>query len=521
MIIASMTAKAPQYVVMILFDAFRPDYLTLYELPNLTRLAREGVWVAECRSVFPSTTTTNLTSFVTGAWPKNTTIPNNTRFDRENDRFLGPLRHNAVPTVTDRLHIAGFSCLAVNYPTFGDPAAVTFRTGDMQTVIAELKAAVAGGTEKPAGAPQANRVEKPLLLLYYSGQTDAVGHNHGPFSPEMAATVAHADREIGGLLAALAEFGMAETTLLLVASDHGISPNDDTPIQPALDEVLQEAGFTFAKQAEALTADTELVWLQSGSAFLYWRHGRRTPAREAALHQALHKLHNVTVMDAQDIRAAGADPLALGDMAVVPHEGYSIVKGSGSGGWHGRPQEAHNMLLFWGAGVQVGKIIHRASIIDAVPTVLGLLGVDTDAGIDGRALHVAGRENRGVVAPSPVVVAGTWEECRLAQHLDTAGAPLFCMEALLKQPYIVKSMEIEESKSMVSPLKRYVIEAGRTAADRRVIFDGNLPADTAKGIYQLKFEQPQTMQFIKVYAAAAPGKPVLIRLWVDNENVAP
>src|SRR5690606_15188284 len=103
----TVSDSGPRHIVMLMLDAFRPDYLTLYDPPNLKRLMREGTWVAEARSVFPSTTTTNQTSFVTGAFPGSTGIPNNARYDRESDRILRPLRDNRCPTIAEILRDNG------------------------------------------------------------------------------------------------------------------------------------------------------------------------------------------------------------------------------------------------------------------------------------------------------------------------------------------------------------------------------------------------------------------------------
>jgi hypothetical protein len=67
-----------------------------------------------------------------------------------------------------------------------------------------------------------------LLLLNLKG-ADYVGHQYGPDSPELAATVAEIDRQVGRILTAL-EAKVGRDYLLAVTADHGMptEPRDKT-----------------------------------------------------------------------------------------------------------------------------------------------------------------------------------------------------------------------------------------------------------------------------------------------------
>ena len=57
-------------VLIISFDALRPDMVTPELMPNLCRFASEGTRFPEARSSFPTETRVNQTSLVTGCYPE-------------------------------------------------------------------------------------------------------------------------------------------------------------------------------------------------------------------------------------------------------------------------------------------------------------------------------------------------------------------------------------------------------------------------------------------------------------------
>ena len=362
----------PEHVVMIMLDGFRPDYLIMYDAPILRDMVRDGAWVAEAKGVFPSMTTPNQTSFVTGAYPATHGIPNNGQFDRSTRHMKpGPLRENRAATIAEILAAAGKSSIAVNHFMLENRGVDIYVNGDIQVACALLES------------------RRPALLVYYQALTDSVGHQYGPFSEEMRAAVARVDREIGSLREAAQRAGILERTLFVIASDHGMSLNDGAGLSPGIGETLTRAGFTYTQDERALKEDTDIFWLQYGSAFLYLLPGRFTADRYEQLLQVLRALPHAMVLDRETLRRDyRVDPEALGDIVVVPEEGYAIAGGSGSGGLHGRPAESRIFLLFSGVGVKAGTVWPRASIVDVVPTVLALLGVDPPwpSTVEGRVL---------------------------------------------------------------------------------------------------------------------------------------
>ena len=65
----------PRTILFLTADGFRTDYIEWHNPPHLKQLIAEGVRVTNAKNVFPSLTTPNMTSLVTGALPRTTGQP--------------------------------------------------------------------------------------------------------------------------------------------------------------------------------------------------------------------------------------------------------------------------------------------------------------------------------------------------------------------------------------------------------------------------------------------------------------
>ncbi|MGI6543489.1 MAG: alkaline phosphatase family protein [Limnochordia bacterium] len=490
----ALSATNVKHIVMLMLDAFRPDYLTIYTPPHLQRLVREGTWVAEARSVFPSTTTTNQTSFVTGALPASTGIPNNSRYDRADDCIRTKLRDNRCATIAEILGSHGWTAASVNHFMLQDRGVDRYISGGMEDVISLF------AEERPPG-----------LVVYYHSHTDTVGHAHGPFSPEMREAVMAIDHDIGRLLQLLDERDLARQTVIVVASDHGMIPNDGRPIEPELPEIFASLNLQVAASAEEIRPDTELITLQFGSTFLYWRNGKKHPERERQLLEALDQVQGLDYLLPEDIRRMGADPDRLADIVLVPQEGWMIRKGSGTGGLHGTPLAEHSTLLFCGAEVRKGAVIHHAAITDVVPTLLTLAGVPVPASVDGQVLTSvitteAPTDYRAamdaVLAEAAVSLEAEErqvEACRFAWEYLSRGSAAFTHDcgALLR----VKAIGIvaDAEPAPVGP-HLYALEISADGVDFEAFHAGVLEPIADGQTVWIKKETPMAARFIRLTA---------------------
>ena len=217
------------YVVMVSLDGLRHDYLDLFPMPNLRRLADRGVRARGLIPVFPVSTFPNHYSIATWMYPDAHGLVSNSFYD--------PARGESY-SLSDRAAVQDGSWYG------REPIWVTAET---QGMVAASFYWV--GSEAPvqgihpthwrsfdADMPYETRVDQVLewlsepeehrphmVTLYFEG-VDAVGHNFPPESPELADAVVLVDRMIGRLMEGIEVLPFSDRVYLIVVSDHGMAP---------------------------------------------------------------------------------------------------------------------------------------------------------------------------------------------------------------------------------------------------------------------------------------------------------
>jgi predicted AlkP superfamily pyrophosphatase or phosphodiesterase len=255
---APATPSRPKYILFLTADGFRTDYIERMSPPHLSALIAEGVRVTEVANVFPTVTTPNMASLVTGAFPRTTGIGSNTQYVREDDRIVSAPR-TTVATISGMLRKAGWVTGAVGHfilqPSVDHYAAPGYTESEKTTdAIIDLLQ---------------NKNAQFVGAIY--GATDQAGHRHGPDSAEVRDAVLGIDRAVGRLVAWLKEKGIYEQTLITFNSDHGMSAfeKQQASIEPA--RALANAGFRVATSVVELNAETQIVVLNAGVRIVYFR----------------------------------------------------------------------------------------------------------------------------------------------------------------------------------------------------------------------------------------------------------
>ena len=79
---ATRDRRRDRRILIVAFDALRPDMVSAETMPNLVRFAEAGVRFADSRSTFPSETRVNQTALVTGCYPARHGIVGNRFLDQ-------------------------------------------------------------------------------------------------------------------------------------------------------------------------------------------------------------------------------------------------------------------------------------------------------------------------------------------------------------------------------------------------------------------------------------------------------
>ena len=181
-------------VILISIDGFRFDYLDLADTPSLDRLIATGVRAESMEPVYPANTFPNHYAIVTGLYPKNHGIVDNTFYDPELDAEFG---FGNPATFSESRFWQGE----------GEPLWVTVeRQGGISAAMFWGETDVEIGGVRPTywhpydgSVTNETRVdnvlawfdlpseERPSFVTLYMSHVDDAGHEHMPGGPETLA----------------------------------------------------------------------------------------------------------------------------------------------------------------------------------------------------------------------------------------------------------------------------------------------------------------------------------------------
>ena len=228
------SAASNSTVILICLDGFRWDYMGKADTPNLDFIAKTGVHAPYVNNVFPTVTMPNLYTIVTGLYPESHGIIANEMFDPE---FGAVFDSNNNETrwwnggepvwITNQKH--GFKSGTSFWPGFD--VAIQGYFPSFSTNGTEYSKPFASKTNRMPVKERIHTVVKwltrdspPTFVAMYFLQPDAVGHEHGPDSPEIEAAIRHFDKNITGyLLDQLRQVELLDEVNIIVTSDHGMT----------------------------------------------------------------------------------------------------------------------------------------------------------------------------------------------------------------------------------------------------------------------------------------------------------
>ncbi|MGH9325882.1 MAG: alkaline phosphatase family protein [Terriglobia bacterium] len=379
-------------------------------IPNLLRLKRQGSYAEAVEGVYPTVTYPSHTTIVTGRLPAEHGIYTNlsSRVAGKNPfawfwfaksirstTIWDEARRHGLTTATMGWPVTAGADVDWDVPEIWKPAKVI--VPDPLYVAKFMNPQFALELLSALGPPRPNadndvlrtratvftlEKHKPDLMLVHLIDLDATEHHHGPLSPEAAATLGRADREIGDILAAAREAGLGAETDVFIVSDHGFLPVQRV-ISP--NTLLVKAGLLTADASGNITGGKIDTVSNGGSFFIYWpkTEDLRT-AVDRALEPLLDRRLVWAVLGPQALRDLGADPQA--ELALDAPKGAmfgssgrgALVSTQPTGGTHGYlPFRAglEASFIAWGPGIRQGVDLHRIRMTSVGPTILRALGI--------------------------------------------------------------------------------------------------------------------------------------------------
>ena len=276
------------------------------------------------------------------------------------------------------------------------------------------------------GTPYMNKIQLDFALAAVQGEhlgqnqttdllaislsvNDFIGHQYGPYSPEVADNVLRTDRYLAEFFAALNRQVGLDNVWIILTADHGVAPTlrytqkhhlaDDSAAPDTVNRAVDKA------LSEALGQDQWIEYAE-GTAFY--------------LNRATLKKHQVEAARAQTVAAEAAatvpgvyaaytrQQLLSGAPLVSPYARkvtncfysqrsgdvfvvfgpYASPTTSETGAGHGSPwnYDAQVPMVLWGAAFKPGTYSNRCQPIDLAATLATALGISQPSGAQGQPL---------------------------------------------------------------------------------------------------------------------------------------
>lgn len=235
-------------IILISVDGFRYDYLQKYDPPNLELLAREGVRAKWMTPSFPSKTFPNHYTIVTGLYPQNNGIVENTVYDRASKITFSMSNREQVQDgrwwLGEPIWITAEKKGQKTAPLFwpGSEAEISgvrptyWKPYDGKVTDEARVDMILSWLDLPSA-------ERPTLLTLYFSDVDNAGHDFGPNSAKTRDAVLKVDHAIARLIGGLKARQIFDKVNLIVVSDHGMTtqnPNKIIILDELFDTTLAE-----------------------------------------------------------------------------------------------------------------------------------------------------------------------------------------------------------------------------------------------------------------------------------------
>ncbi len=430
-LLAVPTLAQASPVLMISIDGLRPaDVLDAeargLKIPNLRKLAGEGIYATGVRNALPTVTYPNHTTLLTGVWPAKHGIFNNTTFDPKGENQGGWYWYASdikVPTLWDAAHKAGRTTASVYWPVSVGAAGVDYDIPELWRahigedakllkavstpgLVDELEASThrklvelteelpANNEARTTFAEALYAAKKPAFMTLHLAALDHAQHGFGPGDPKSKAVLEQIDGMIGRLIATARK--VQPDVVIAIVSDHGFAPVEH---DVNLSEAFVEAGLmTTDAKTHRITAWQAAPW--GGAAVAVVLANPQDEAVKIKTKALLDKLAAnpdygiVRIVDAAEAARIGGTPMAsywidfkpgwsAGGRPGGPMTGTSEEKGAH--GYFPDHPEMRATFILAGPGVPKTGALGEIDMRDIAPTVAKVLKVDLPSA-DGKPL---------------------------------------------------------------------------------------------------------------------------------------
>lgn len=414
------------------------DFAYISKLPNFSQFLKKASYSSKVYSVYPSLTYPAHASIVTGSYPRNHGVINNTLLqpNKKTPDWYWQRKYIKGETFYDLAIEKGMKVAALLWPVtaqskiqYNMPEVVANRPWENQILVSLFNGSPMyqyilnqkfGHLRKGLHQPHLDtfvhqsllytiREYHPDITLVHYTDLDSMRHYHGFHSREAFEALRRHDQRLGELIQLLKDRNVYEESTLVVLGDHS-SLDEDKIIY--LNRLLLQKGYIQVNSKGWITDYQAIAKSCDGSSYVYLKN-----PQDRANKQIISTLYNVfeefnhatnaleTIHSNAEAIQLGADPRCL--FMLEANHGYYFADDFGKEIIHKiLPQEvgatphhtsaAHGyspyknnyttVFMASGKGIRERVVIEEMNLVDEGPTLAKLLGVNLKK-VDGRILH--------------------------------------------------------------------------------------------------------------------------------------
>lgn len=417
-----------KHLIVISFDGLSTlDFEYISILPNFREFLKKASYSKKVYSVYPTLTYPAHATIVTGKYPINHGIINNTLLqpNRKNPDWYWQRKYIKGETFYDLAIEKGMKVAAILWPVtaqskiqYNMPEVFANRPWENQILVSLSNGSPMyqfnlnqkfGHLRKGFHQPELDhfvhqsllytiREYQPDLTLVHYTDLDSMRHYHGFHSKEACDALQRHDQRLGEVLQTLKDMNIYEESTLIVLGDHS-SLDEDKIIH--LNVLLRQKGYIQVNSKGWITDYQAIVKSCDGSAYVYLKNNQ-DKGNKQVIHQ-LYKLleefnRNTNALESIYSNAEaillGADPqctfmleanrgyLFTDDVEgkwiheILPEEaGVLSHHTKAAHGYSPFKEEYTTVFIASGKGIRDRVVLKEMNLIDEGPTLSELLGV--------------------------------------------------------------------------------------------------------------------------------------------------
>lgn len=422
-----------QRLYIISLDAFgSQDLAYARTLPNFKYLLDRSAVIKQVETVYPSLTYMAHTSVVTGMYPINHGILNNTYLQpkRISPDWHWYAKDIKVPSLFDAAHEKGYKTASFLWPVTGRSQSIDYNFSEIfpnrpwqnQVMVSLYSSSprfiidlnrkyghLRKGIQQPeldefltAGILDTIENKNPDLLAIHYVELDSMRHKYGVHSPQAKEAIRNMDRHLGQIIKMMKQKGIFEETIVAILGDHY---QIDTHTVIHLNSYFETLGWLKKNQRGQIEKWKVMAKSADGATYIYTKPGMDLQTVAEALRKLPEGIEFIYTQ--QQAVELGADKMC--SFLLEAERGYYFSDKDGplyektkgtdyhkaAHGFSPTKENYDTMMFISGPGINQQAKLSFARLVDAAPTLLYAMGYEFTHETDGvilKDLFVAAEE---------------------------------------------------------------------------------------------------------------------------------